>query len=54
MKQSKNLLAGKRDTLISFGIVIVAFIVVQIMILTGNISSSLKGQLVPILSLIHI
>ncbi len=48
MKQSKNLLAGKRDTLISFGIVIVAFIVVQIMILTGNISSSLKGQLVPI------
>lgn len=48
MKQSKNLLAGKRDTLISFGIVIVAFIVVQIMILTGNITSSLKGQLVPI------
>lgn len=48
MKQSKNLLAGKRDTLISFGIVIVAFIVVQIMILTGSISSSLKGQLVPI------
>lgn len=48
MKQSKNLLAGKRDTLISFGIVIVAFVIVQIMILTGNISSSLKGQLVPI------
>lgn len=48
MKQSKNLLAGKRDTLISFGIVIVAFIVVQIMIMTGSISSSLKGQLVPI------
>ena len=48
MKQSKNLLAGKRDTLISFGIVIVAFLIVQIMILTGNISSSLKGQLVPI------
>ena len=48
MKQSKNLLAGKRDTLIAFGIVIVAFIVVQIMIMTGNISSSLKGQLVPI------
>lgn len=48
MKQSKNLLAGKRDTLISFGIVIVAFIVVQIMIMTGSITSSLKGQLVPI------
>lgn len=48
MKQSKNLLAGKHDTLISFGIVIVAFIVVQIMIMTGNITSSLKGQLVPI------
>ncbi|OUP51815.1 amino acid ABC transporter permease [Butyricicoccus pullicaecorum] len=42
------MLAGKRDTLISFGIVIVAFIVVQIMIMTGSITSSLKGQLVPI------
>ena len=49
MKKTKNLLtAGRRDYLISFGIVILAFAVVQTMILTGNITSSLKGQLVPI------
>ena len=48
MKQSRTLLADKRDSVISFGIVIVAFVFVQIMVLTGNISSSLKGQLVPI------
>lgn len=48
MKQSRTLLADKRDSVISFGIVIIAFILVQILILTGNISSSLKGQLVPI------
>nr|WP_297278993.1 branched-chain amino acid ABC transporter permease [uncultured Butyricicoccus sp.] len=48
MKQSRTLLADKRDSVISFGIVIIAFVLVQILILTGNISSSLKGQLVPI------
>lgn len=48
MKQSRTLLVDKRDSLISFGIVIIAFVIVQIMVLTGNISSSLKGQLVPI------
>ncbi|MDO4285620.1 MAG: branched-chain amino acid ABC transporter permease [Eubacteriales bacterium] len=49
MKSIKTLFAGKkRDTVISFGIVILAFIIVQIMVATGNISSSLKGQLVPI------
>lgn len=44
MKQSRTLLADKRDSVISFGIVIIAFILVQILILTGNISSSLKGR----------
>ncbi len=49
MKALKNLLAGsKRDSVISYGIVIIAFIVVQTMVATGNITSSLKGQLVPI------
>ena len=48
MKQSRTLLADRRDSVISFGIVIIAFVLVQILILTGNISSSLKGQLVPI------
>ena len=37
-----------RDTLLSFGIVIVAFVVVQVLVLTGSLSSSMKGLLVPI------
>ena len=37
-----------RDTLLSFGIVIIAFIVVQALVLTGSLSSSMKGLLVPI------
>ena len=48
MKSMKKLLTGRRDSLISFGIVILAYVIIQIMISTGNISSSLKGQLVPI------
>lgn len=49
MKALKNLLAGsRRDSVISYGIVVIAFVIVQIMVSTGNISSSLKGQLVPI------
>ena len=38
----------RRDYTISFGIVLIAFLVVQVMIQTGNITSSFKGQLVPI------
>lgn len=37
-----------RDTLLSFGIVIVAFVVVQALVFTGSLSSSMKGLLVPI------
>ena len=48
MKSMKKLLTGRRDSLVSFGIVILAYVIIQIMISTGNISSSLK------LSLIHI
>ncbi len=49
MKAFKNLLAGsRRDSVISYGIVIIAFAIVQTMVSTGNITSSLKGQLVPI------
>ncbi len=40
--------AGRRDYTISFGIVIIAYLVVQAMIMTGSITSSFKGQLVPI------
>lgn len=38
----------RRDYTISLGIVIIAYVIVQAMILTGNITSSFKGQLVPI------
>ncbi len=37
-----------RDTLLSFGIVIAAFIIVQALIAGGMISSQIKGLLVPI------
>ena len=48
MKKKNLLSGGRRDYVLSFGIVIVAFIIVQALIATGNITSSLKGQLVPI------
>ena len=48
MNKIKNLWATRRDSVIAFGILIAAYIVVQIMSMTGNISSSLKGMLVPI------
>ena len=48
MKQFMQLLAARRDSVTAFGIVIIAFLIVQGMILTDNISSSLNGQLVPI------
>ena len=37
-----------RSTLMTFGIVIAAFIACQVMISTGAMTRSLKGQLVPI------
>ena len=44
----KKMTKNGRDSVISYGIVIVAFIVMQSLVSTGNITSSLKGQLVPI------
>lgn len=44
IKMTKNL----RDNLITYGIVVAAFIIVEIMIATGNISSLMKGLLVPL------
>ena len=40
--------ARGRDTLLAFGIVIAAYIVMQVMIASGGISSQIKGLLVPI------
>ena len=48
MNKIKNLWVARRDSFIAFGIVIAAYVVVQIMSMTGNISYSLKGMLVPI------
>ena len=50
MNKLKSYAASRRgrDTLLSFGIVIAAFIIVQALIAGGMISSSLKGMLVPI------
>ncbi len=44
IKMTKNL----RENLITYGIVIVAFIIVESMIAAGNISSLMKGLLVPL------
>lgn len=50
MNKLKSFAASKRgrDTLLSFGIVIAAFIIVQALIAGGMISSQIKGLLVPI------
>ncbi len=48
MKQIKQLFGKRRDYAVSYGIVIIAFLIIQSMVMSGNISSSLKGQLVPI------
>lgn len=44
LKLSKNL----KDNLITYGIVIVAYVIMQILIVTGNISSLMQGLLVPL------
>ncbi len=45
---SKKLKNNFSDKLITYAIVIAAFIIVNIMLATGNISNSFRGQLVPI------
>jgi len=44
----KNIRAATKTSLINYLLVTVAFIVLQIMVSTGNIKSSLQGQLIPI------
>ena len=43
----KKLSKTARQNGITYGIVIIAFVVMQILISTGNISSSLEGLLIP-------
>ena len=44
LKLNKNV----KDNLITYGIVIIAYVIMQIMINTGHISSLLQGLLVPL------
>jgi branched-chain amino acid transport system permease protein len=48
MKKVKKLRKSTRSSLITYGLVILFFVIVQVMMITGNLSSSLRGQLVPI------
>ena len=50
MQKLKKYAASKagRDTLLSFGIVIIAFVVMQAMLATGAVSSLVQSLLVPI------
>lgn len=48
MNMIKNVMKTRRDSVICFAIVIVAYIAMQIMIATGSISHSLSGMLIPI------
>ena len=48
MNYLKNMNKTTRSNMVTYLMVIVAFVIVQGMITTGSISSSLKGQLVPI------
>ena len=48
MSMITNFWKKRRDSVIAFGIVIAAYIMVQIMSATGNLSYSMKGMLVPI------
>ena len=48
MKKIKNMNKNTKNNLITYGIVIVAFIVMQTLISTGSVSSLLEGLMVPL------
>ena len=48
MSALKKLRKNTKDALITYGMVAVLFVVVQILLATGNVSSLIQGQLVPI------
>ena len=48
MKMIKNASVASKKAFINYGIVIVFFVVFQALVSTGNITSALKGQLIPI------
>ena len=48
MKKTRRLTKTTRSNLFTYGLVIIAFVVLQILLAGGSISSSLQGMLVPI------
>ena len=48
MKQTKILSKTRRDSVIAFGIVIIAYAAMQTLSMTGNLSNTITGLLVPI------
>lgn len=48
MKNLKALVRNRRDSMIAYGIVLAGFLIMQGLLTTGSVTSSLKGQLVPI------
>ena len=48
LKKIKNMKKTTKSNLITYGIVIVAFVIMQTLISTGSISSLLEGLMVPI------
>ena len=48
MKGKKLLNKTWKENAVTYGIVIIAYIIIQIMVQTGNISSLMKGLLVPV------
>ena len=43
-----NLSKNVKDNIITYGIVIIAYMVIQVMVSTGNLSSLMQGLLVPL------
>ena len=52
METKKTISKTTRSNFITYLMVIVAFVILQVMMSTGNMSSLIKGQLVPICSYI--
>jgi len=48
MKKIKKIRKSTRSNIITYGIVVLFFLTVQLLMASGNMSSSLRGQLVPI------
>ena len=44
----KKLSKTSRSNFITYGIVLAAYLIMQLLVSTGNISSLIKGQLIPI------